>query len=147
MEALYRAKFWPPKSSTSCALLVNPGLTLGTIFELVPPPQQPHVEYQIIPSKCRAAGPVMLIKCTLEPPTHQLYRLPASYCSRRYVTVNWTVGCLRFPFGQWGCGLLPSCTRRFPSAWAGARHWVVDTAGHRGGSILQGLFWAPDLHL
>ena len=38
---------------------------------------------------------------------------------------------------------------------AGARGWVVDTAGHRGGSILQGLgcwltvglFWAPDLHL
>ena len=33
--------------------------------------------------------------------------------------------------------------------------WVVDTAGHRGGSIQQGLgcwqtaglFWAPDLHL
>ena len=36
---------------------------------------------------------------------------------------------------------------------AGARSWVVDTAGHRGDSILQGLgcwptvglFWAPDL--
>ena len=61
--------------------------------------------------------------------------------------MNWTVGCLRFPFGQWGCGFLPSCTRRFPLAWAGARHWVVDTAGHGGGSILQGLFWAPDLLL
>ena len=38
---------------------------------------------------------------------------------------------------------------------AGARGWVVDTAGHGGGYILQGLgcwltvelFWAPDLHL
>ena len=38
---------------------------------------------------------------------------------------------------------------------AGARGCVVDTAGRRGGSILQGLgcwptvglFWAPDLHL
>ena len=38
---------------------------------------------------------------------------------------------------------------------AAARGWVVDTAGHRGGSIQQGLgcwqtaglFWAPDLHL
>ena len=30
---------------------------------------------------------------------------------------------------------------------AGARGWVVDTAGHRGRSIWQGLFWPPDLHL
>ena len=37
----------------------------------------------------------------------------------------------------------------------GARGWVVDTAGHSDGSILQGLgcwptvglFWAPDRHL
>ena len=31
MEDLYRAKFWPPKSNTSCALLVIPGLTLGSL--------------------------------------------------------------------------------------------------------------------
>ena len=38
---------------------------------------------------------------------------------------------------------------------AAPRGWVVDTAGHRGGSIQQGLrfwqttglIWAPDLHL
>jgi len=43
----------------------------------------------------------------------------------------------------------------YPFAGAAARRWVVDTAGHRGGSIQQGLgcwqtaglFWAPDLHL
>ena len=40
-------------------------------------------------------------------------------------------------------------------AGAAARGWVVDTAGHGGGSMQQwlgcwqtaGLFWAPDLHL
>ena len=44
VEDLNRAKFWPQKSNTSCTLLV----TLGTVFELVQPPQQPYVEYQII---------------------------------------------------------------------------------------------------
>ena len=161
MEDLYCAKFWPPKSNTSCTLLVIPGLTLGTVFESMQPPQQPHAEYQIISSKPWAAGPVMLIKSTIEPPSHRLYRLPASYCSSRYVPVNWTVGCLRFPCWQWGCGFFatspfaPSYTWRFHSAWAGAHGWVMDTAGHGSGSILQGLgcwptvqlFWAPDLHL
>ena len=41
----------------------------------------------------------------------------------------------------------------YPFVGAGARSWVVDTAGHRGDSIPQGLgcwptvglFWAPDL--
>ena len=43
----------------------------------------------------------------------------------------------------------------YPLVVAGARGWVLDTAGHRGGSILQrlgcrptvGLFWASDLLL
>ena len=43
----------------------------------------------------------------------------------------------------------------YPLVGAGACGSVVDTAGHGGGSILQGLgcwstvglFWAPDLHL
>ena len=55
-----------PKSNTSCSLLVIPG----------PQPQQPQVEYQIISSKPWAAGPLMCIKSTLEPLSHQLYRLP-----------------------------------------------------------------------
>ena len=51
-----------------------------------------------------------------------------------------------------------SCLNNFiclSLSWGGARGWVVDTAGHGGGSIWQGLgcwstarlFWAPDLHL
>ena len=35
----------------------------------------------------------------------------------------------------------------FPCIGAGARGWVVDTAGHRGGSILQGLGWSPSVEL
>ena len=43
----------------------------------------------------------------------------------------------------------------YPFIWAGACAWVMDTAGHDGGSILQGLscwptvglFWARDPHL
>ena len=43
----------------------------------------------------------------------------------------------------------------YPFIGAGACAWVMDTAGHDGGSILQGLscwptvglFWARDLHL
>ena len=43
----------------------------------------------------------------------------------------------------------------YPFIGAGARGWVVDTAGLGGWSILEGLdwlptielFWAPDLHL
>ena len=88
-EDLHRAKFWPPKSNPSCALLVILGLTLGTVCELVQPPQQPHVENQIISSKPWAAGPVMLIKSTLELPSHRLCMLPTIYSGRRYVTVNW----------------------------------------------------------
>ena len=40
----------------------------------------------------------------------------------------WAVGLWLFATSP----LAPSCTRRFPSAWAGARGWVVDTAGHGG---------------
>ena len=43
----------------------------------------------------------------------------------------------------------------YPFVGAGACGWVVDTLGHEGGSMLQGLgcwptaglFWARDLHL
>ena len=159
MEDLYRGKFWPPKSNTSCTLLVIPGHTRGTVFELVQPLQQPHVEYQIISSKPWAAGPVMLIKSTLEPPSHQLYRLPASYCSRRYVTVNWTVRCLRFLWvvGLWllpqallpgvalgdslqlGRGLMAGCGYCWPRKWF-----------HPAGVGLLAscsYFGAPNLHL
>ena len=55
----------------------------------------------------------------------------------------WTVGLWLFATSP----LAPSCTRRFPSAWAGARGWVVDTAGHGGGSILQGLGCSPIVEL
>ena len=81
--------------------------TLGTVFELVQPPLQPHVEYPIISSKPWAAGPVMCIKSTSEPLSYRLCRLPASYYSRRYVTGNWTVGCLRFSLGCGAVAFLP----------------------------------------
>lgn len=43
----------------------------------------------------------------------------------------------------------------YPFVGVGARDWVVDTAGHGDGSILQrlgcwpaaGLVWAPDRHM
>ena len=43
----------------------------------------------------------------------------------------------------------------YPFIGVGARAWVMDTAGHEGGFILQGLgcwptvglFWVRDLHL
>jgi len=35
----------------------------------------------------------------------------------------------------------------FPCIGAGARGWVVDTAGHGGGSILQGLGCSPSVEL
>ena len=35
----------------------------------------------------------------------------------------------------------------FPCIGAGARGWVVDTAGHRGGSILQGVGCSPSVEL
>ena len=56
--------------------------------------------------------------------------------------------------------LLSYCNLFFPPlGWGGVgggvHGWVVDTAGHGGGSLPQGLgswltvglFWAPDLHL
>ena len=51
--------------------------------------------------------------------------------------------------------VLSQCDLVYPFIGVGARGWVVDTAGHGGGSNLQGLgswptiglFWAPDLHL
>ena len=122
LEDLHRDKFWPLKSNTSCAQLVIQGLTLGTVLELMQPTQQPHGEYQITSLRPLAAGLVMLTKSTSEPPSHQLYKLPASYCSR-YITVNCMVGCLRFP--------ALSCTRRFSSAWVGlmAGSWILLTMG------------------
>ena len=47
MEDLYHGKFWPPRSNTSCTRMIILGLTPCTVFELIQPPQQPHVEYQI----------------------------------------------------------------------------------------------------
>ena len=35
----------------------------------------------------------------------------------------------------------------FPCIGAGARGWVVDTAGHGGGSILQGVGCSPSVEL
>ena len=35
----------------------------------------------------------------------------------------------------------------FPGIGAGARGWVVDTAGHGGGSILQGFGCLPSVEL
>ena len=122
---------------------------------------QPLQEYQIIKSKPLPAGPV----------THQIYmRNPHHLDCTSYQQLSVVVGMLLgigrsaasgFLFGQWGCGFFAtspftlSCTRSFPSPCAGGCGWVMDTAGYRGGSILQelscwpttGLFWAPDLHL
>ena len=89
-----------------------------------------------------------LVKSTLEPPSHRLYSLPAGYYSKRYGTVNWMVGCLRFCFWQWGCRFFatspfaPSCTWRFPSAWAGACGWALDA--DQGGCSIELIYWCGE---
>ena len=62
--------------------------------------------------------------------------------------MNWMVGCLRFCFWQWGCRLFatspfaPSCTWRFPSAWAGACGWALDA--DQGGGSIELIYWCGE---
>ena len=80
--------------STSSSIIINTFTSVCAISSICSP--------AILGS---VSSSLALLTCpTLIPSSHRLHRVPASYCSRRSVNVNWTVVCQRFPFGRWGCG-------------------------------------------
>ena len=103
MEDLYRAKFWPSKSNTSCALLVIPDL-LWAVFRIgaATTAASCGVPDHLIITLGRWSSDAYQVY--IRTPITSIVQVTKSYCSRRYVTVNWPVGCPQVSFGRWGCG-------------------------------------------